>query len=192
MVDLASRAGERRASLLGIGLGLVVVVSLIVVGRADAHSNVIDFRQTCSGHRADGHNHADTIYGSTICAHTPDIFRGLFGPDHIYGYLGNDTLLKGAKGDDVVNGGAGSDRIEGSDGEDRLLGGIHADHIEGGLDGDRIRGGLGRDRIYGQFGNDVIRGNGGADVIDCGEGDQDEAWGGPGNDTFVDCEIRHP
>ncbi|MGH3039411.1 MAG: hypothetical protein ACRDLZ_08405, partial [Gaiellaceae bacterium] len=45
-------------------------------GRAAARPDVIDFRQTCSGHRADGHNHADTIYGSRICRGTRDNFRG--------------------------------------------------------------------------------------------------------------------
>jgi hypothetical protein len=75
MTHLAARADKARVILLGIGVGLVLV-ALIGVGRAAAHPQVIDFRDTCSGHRADGHNHADTIYGSTTCRGTPDTFRG--------------------------------------------------------------------------------------------------------------------
>ncbi len=190
MIGSVSRAGERRATFLGLGICLVVVIALVVVGRASAHPDVIDFRQTCSGHRADGHQHADTIYGSRICADTADTFRGLYGPDRIYGYLGDDKLLKGSKGADRVFGGLGDDWIEGSDGTDRLDGGRGSDHIEGGLDGDQIHGRSGEDKIFGQEGDDVIRGGGRADVIDCGDG-VDEAWGGTGNDTFVNCEVSH-
>jgi Ca2+-binding RTX toxin-like protein len=191
MLDPASRAGKGRGALVrtGVALGLVLL-ALIAAGRAAAHENVIDFRQTCSGHRADGHNHADTIYGSRTCQHTRDTFRGLWGPDRIYGYFGDDILLKGAKGDDFVYGGRGQDWVEGSDGADTLGGGRGADHIEGGLDGDQIRAGGDDDRIYGQEGNDIIRGGPGADLIDCGSG-EDEAWGLGGNDRFTDCEIRH-
>ena len=167
------------------------LVALIGVGRAAAHPQVIDFRDTCSGHRADGHNHADTIYGSTTCRGTRDTFRGLFGPDRIFGFFGDDTLLKGAKGDDLVVGGVGQDWIEGSDGFDTLRGGSNDDHIEGGNDGDRIIGGRGDEDILGQAGNDVIRGGEGADFINCGDGSEDEAWGGVGDDTFVGCERSH-
>ena len=152
MMNPASRAGEGRGTLFGIGIGIgigLVLIGLIVAGRASAHPDVIDFRQTCSGHRADGHNHADIIYGSRICRATPDHFRGLFGPDRIYGYWGSDTLLKGAKGDDFVSGGPGRDWVEGSNGVDTLRGGPQPDHIEGGLDGDRIRGDGGGDKILG-------------------------------------------
>jgi Ca2+-binding RTX toxin-like protein len=189
VVHPVTRAARGRARLLGVSLGLVPI-TLIVAGSAAAHHNVIDFRDTCSGHRADGHNHSDTIYGSRICSDTPDIFRGLFGDDRIFGYRGDDTLLKGSKGDDFVSGGAGSDRIEGSDGVDTLDGGAAADRIEGGPDGDVIFGGPGHDRIFGQSGSDEIHGNPGADDIDCGDGN-DEAWGGGGHDTFVECETIH-
>jgi Ca2+-binding RTX toxin-like protein len=187
MVAETSHADKGRPVLFLVGLGLVLLAT-ILVARADAHPDVIDFRQTCSGHRADGHNHADTIYGSRICANTPDIFRGLFGDDRIFGYLGDDTLLKGSKGDDDVFGGVGDDRVEGSDGADRLVGGPGSDRVEGGSGHDRILGGLGDDRLFGQDGSDNIRGQAGDDFIDCGDGDDDEAWGGAGTDTFVNCD----
>jgi Ca2+-binding RTX toxin-like protein len=189
MAVLASRASRRRVTILGVCVSLVVV-AFIVVAPAFAHPNVIDFRQTCSGHRADGHNHSDTIYGSRICANTPDTFRGLFGDDRIFGYRGDDTLLKGSKGNDSVWGGAGDDRVEGSDGADRLSGGIGADHVEGGSDADWILGGPGDDHLFGNGGNDTVRGGSGDDAIDCGGGD-DEAWGGDGHDTFTNCERTH-
>jgi Ca2+-binding RTX toxin-like protein len=189
MAVLASRAAQSRAALLSIGIG-IVLLALIVVGRASAHLDVIDFRQTCSGHRADGHQHSDTIYGSRTCANTPDTFRGLYGDDRIFGYLGNDTLLKGSKGDDRVWGGVGDDRLEGSDGADRLSGGFGSDRVEGGQGRDWMLGGPGDDELYGQAGADRVHGGEGGDVIDCGDGD-DEAWGGDGNDTFVNCERTH-
>ena len=188
MAVLASRAAQSRAALFGIGIG--IVLALIVVGRASAHLDVIDFRQTCSGHRADGHQHSDTIYGSRTCANTPDTFRGLYGDDRIFGYLGNDTLLKGSKGDDRVWGGVGDDRLEGSDGADRLSGGFGSDRVEGGQGRDWMLGGPGTtsstDSLDGRPRSRRRRG----DVIDCGDGD-DEAWGGDGNDTFVNCERTH-
>ena len=190
MITSATRAGKGRVTLLGVGLAVgLVLVALIVVGRASAHTQVLDFSKTCEGHRADGHNHADTIIGSKVCK-KPDIFRGLWGPDRIYGNLGSDTLLKGAHGDDFVSGGGGKDWIEGNDGADILVGGPSSDHIEGGPDNDRIRGSRGNDKIFGGDGDDVIRGNAGNDTIDCGPG-EDEAWGNSGGDTFVDCEITH-
>ena len=166
MVSSATRSVNGRATILGVALGLVAVIA---AAPAAAHPDVIDFRQTCSGHRADGHHHSDIIYGSRICRNTPDIFRGLFGDDRIFGYLGNDTLLKGSRGDDFVSGGPGNDWVEGSRGNDELRGGAGRDHIDGGDD------------------NDVIRGGPGADVIDCGAGN-DRAWGGGGHDTLLNCE----
>jgi hypothetical protein len=171
-VVFPSCSARKRATVLGIGAALALV-ALVGATAAAAHPNVIDFRRTCSGHRADGHNHADTIYGSRICRNTPDIFRGLFGDDRIFGYLGDDTLLKGSRGDDLVSGGPGNDHVEGSQGNDVLRGGTGKDHIEGGE------------------GNDVIRGGPGDDVIDCGDGD-DRAWGGSGHDTLVNCEGPSP
>lgn len=170
MVVFPNAVVRKRVAGLVAGAGLALV-ALVAVAPATAHTDVIDFRLTCSGHRADGHNHADIIYGSRICRNTPDIFRGLFGDDHIFGYLGDDTLLKGSRGNDVVSGGPGNDRVEGSQGDDVL------------------RGGSGRDQIDGGDGNDVIRGGPGNDVIDCGEGTNDRAWGGPGRDTLVNCET---
>jgi Ca2+-binding RTX toxin-like protein len=191
MIKSAAHTEKARTTLLGAGLAVgLVLLALIVVGRASAHTQVIDFSRTCEGHRADGHQHADTIIGSRICKNTPDIFRGLYGPDRIYGYLGNDILLKGSKGDDLVSGGAGKDWIEGADGADTLSGGRGSDHIEGGADPDKFRGGRGNDQMWGQDGDDLIRGNAGNDIIDCGPG-EDEAWGGPGRDTFANCEITH-
>lgn len=189
MAVLASRVSQWRGPLLGIGIG-VVLVALVVTERASAHTDVIDFRQTCSGHRADGHQHSDTILGSRTCASTPDTFRGLYGDDRIFGYLGNDTLLKGSKGEDRVWGGVGDDRLEGSDGADRLSGGFGSDRVDGGQGGDWMLGGPGEDDLDGQNGDDEVRGGDGDDAIDCGDGD-DEAWGGDGNDTFVNCERSH-
>lgn len=172
MVDFSKRARKGRATPLAVGIGLVLV-ALFAVAPAAAHPDVIDFRLTCSGHRADGHNHSDTIYGSTICRDTPDRFRGLFSDDRIFGYFGDDTLLKGSRGNDFVSGGFGHDRVEGSQGDDEL------------------RGGPGRDSMDGGDGNDAIRGGPGRDTIDCGDGSADRAWGGVGRDTFVNCEWIH-
>lgn len=171
MIDSAGRPGRARATALGVAVGLAVV-ALIGAGRAAAHPDVVDFRFTCSGHRADGHNHSDTMYGSIICPGTRDTFRGLYGDDRIFGFWGDDILLKGSKGDDLVSGGFGADRIEGSDGADEL------------------NGGPGQDDISGGDGNDLVRGGDGPDTINCGDGD-DVAWGGDGNDTFVNCEETH-
>ena len=172
MVSFATRAAHGRAAILGVGI-VLGLVAVIAAAPATAHPDVIDFRQTCSGHRADGHHHADTIYGSRVCRNTPDTFRGLFGDDRIFGYLGGDTLLKGSRGDDFVSGGRGNDRVEGSRGNDEL------------------RGGTGRDQLDGGEDNDIILGGPGNDVINCGEGD-DRAWGGAGHDTLVNCEGNSP
>jgi Ca2+-binding RTX toxin-like protein len=140
-------------------LVIAVVLVLSLAPNASAHFDEQSFASTCAGHTYDGHQHSDRIIGSSICDRA-DLFRGLFGDDELWGNGGADELW-GSMGSDEVRGGPGNDLIYGNEGPDDLFGSTD------------------NDRIYGGDGNDTI---------DCGLGSADQAWGGPGTDTFVNCD----
>ena len=133
-----------------------------------------------------------------------DVITGDDGDDALYGDNGNDDISGGngndfiAGGDGVANylkGNAGNDTIVGSDeGQedpnwkdtvffgDRIEGGDDDDSIDGLGGADIIDGGLGNDRIYGGVHGDWIIG--GPKVIAVPNRDDDEIYGGHGNDLI--------
>jgi Ca2+-binding RTX toxin-like protein len=133
-----------------------------------------------------------------------DIIAGDDGDDALYGDNGNDDISGGngndfiAGGDGVTNylkGNAGNDTIVGSDeGQedpnwkdtvffgDRIEGGDDDDSIDGLGGADIIDGGLGNDRIYGGVHGDWLIG--GPKVIAAPNRDDDEIYGGHGNDLI--------
>jgi len=101
-------------------------------------------------------------------------------------YIGSAWFvdLEGSQSDDLMIAGAGMRAvIRGQGGDDTIC--------SFGPSNDVIYGGPGNDRIFAGPGNDVVFAGPGNDYIDCGPG-YDVAYGGGGNDTFVNCEEIHP
>jgi Ca2+-binding RTX toxin-like protein len=128
-----------------------------------------------------------------------DFLRGRAGNDLLQGRGGNDRM-DGGEGNDRIEGGYGNDTMVGAEGNDTMFGGFGDDFIEGGSGADLISGdgwlpqaGDGNDIILGGTGADSLYGTGGNDWIDTGrDADRDQAYGGPGTDTFVYYEAYTP
>jgi hypothetical protein len=103
------------------------------------------------------------------------------GSDRLFGEGGEDTLL-GQGGDDWLDGGWGDDQCWGGDGRDRLDGDLGADFLHGGYGPDFIRGGDGRDRLF--SGDDWETNQLAVDRL-CGNGGDDEIWGGWDGDACL-------
>ena len=78
-------------------------------------------------------------------------------------YFGSATseLIFGTSGNDIIHGGNGKDCLVGLDGNDTL---------------------------YGDNANDVLIGGNGDDQLFGDRGGKDSCYGGPGNNTFTDCD----
>jgi len=86
----------------------------------------------------------------------------------------NDETLTGTADKDVVVGLQGKDRVPARKGNDIVCGNSAAD---------KLFGAKGRDKMFGGPGGDEITG---------GDGNNDVCFGGPGQDTFKECEEVHP
>ena len=136
--------------------------------------------------------------------HGDDEMRGYDGNDRMYGSFGND-LMVGGSGDDEMYGGHDHDTLLGESGHDRLFGQMGRDLLHGGSGNDRVYGGDhddvviggdGADKLFGLDGDDRLYAgkvdlssylNGGASLkIENGldDNDDDDLYGGEGNDTF--------
>lgn len=112
-----------------------------------------------------------------------DLLIGGPGDDLIEGRDGNDTLDAQAGGMNTVIGGAGDDLIIGGD-NDILRGGTGNDTIVA-FDNNLINGGEGDD-LLGAFGSgNIVLGGEGDDQILIGNGIENRAYGGPGDDLIV-------
>lgn len=93
----------------------------------------------------------------------------------------------------------GDDNINSNDiGDDVVNGGIGTDEIEGGLGKDILNGGDGDDFIFHSHINfinflDSTAHDGSQDIVNCGPGEQDEAWinESEDGDVAINCEIVH-
>lgn len=149
-----------------------------------------------------GTSNNDTLVGTA----GNDCIVALGGQDQISGGAGNDTIFAG-DGDDVVDGGSGNDVIHGGSGQDRLTGGIGTDELNGGEGDDQLfggagadvlRGGSGQDQLRGDDGNDALFGEAGDDNLQGGAGNDsldggglhDVCLGGPGTDSFANCQQQ--
>jgi Ca2+-binding RTX toxin-like protein len=127
--------------------------------------------------------------------------------DEISGGPGNDNIID-VEGDETISGGNGNDFISDNSGQNTLRGDdnqfstdIGDDRVTGGVGEDVIDGGFGTDRLNGRDGNDRISHahesnttpDGRQDFINCGPGDQDEAWINEvqDGDITINCEIVH-
>lgn len=122
-----------------------------------------------------------------------DLLIGGAGNDWIYGYGGNDEL-QGGEGNDRLWAGSGNDLLFGQSGTDQLVGESGDDELQGGAGGDELWGQDGNDRLFGQAGFDFLLGGNGNDYLDGGGFNNVDgawegaaAWGGSGNDQFVNC-----
>jgi Tol biopolymer transport system component len=86
----------------------------------------------------------------------------------------NDETLPGTSDPEVIVGLQGKDRIPARKGNDIVCGNSAAD---------KLFGAKGRDKMFGGPGGDEITG---------GDGNNDVCFGGPGQDTFKECEEVHP
>ncbi len=165
---------------------------------------------TVSGHRTDGSDGNDQIFGSVA----NDRLSGVLGDDTLFGDNGNDTLfggtgsdsISGGRNDDVIFAGEGNDTAVGDNGRDRVFlnqgDDLYIDNAQGGEAGrdtvyagfgdDTIEGGNGDDVFFGDWGNDVINARLGNDLvfggdqfdtISAGEG-QDTVFGGNGRNLI--------
>lgn len=109
----------------------------------------------------------------------------------------NDTFYSYGSGNCVVGGGgndrlfsdrptpgtpAGRSVLVGGDGNDTLTSGADSDWLYGGVGNDTLVGGGGSDWLYGELGNDTLTGGSGNDRCD----------GGPGSNSFSQCETVLP
>lgn len=172
-------------------------------------NNTTYYGTECSD-RIYGNNNANTIYGGpggydylyggdvydTLIIESPcgGFADGRGSANTIIGNSGPDNLRAGSSnnGSDVYGRG-GDDWIYGSGGYDYLKGEGGNDTIYGRQGNDKILGGDGNDRLNGETGSDELEGGNGDDRIDGGtfsnSGDVDVCNGGPGIDTFLNCEI---
>ena len=139
-----------------------------------------------------------------------DSLDGNEGDDRLYGGAGND-LISGNGGNDLLIGGTNDDRIYGAEGNDILIGGVGRDLLDGGVGNDLLIGGnvANQDSIWtslantstfsaatysnpadndlsllallAQWGSTSTRGLLGVVTHD---GDNDDLWGGLGDDDF--------
>jgi hemolysin type calcium-binding protein len=122
-----------------------------------------------------------------------DTIDGLAAADCVFGQQDSDADVFGNTGRDEVRSGSGNDLARGGDGRDEVFGGNGNDRVRGGAGADTLGGADGADVMRGGDQNDTLRGQGGPDNLNCGAGNDDEAFGGPGNDTFAgNCEVVHP
>lgn len=137
------------------------------------------------GNRIEGNTGDDNLFGAS-------------GPDTILGHAGSDKIM-GAPGNDTISGGDDvGDEIDGGTGDDAIWAGEGIDTVRGGLGDDFIDGEDGNDRLFGDDGEDrlvdvdtlfnILHGGVGNDEINCFDnnilGSWDDAFGGPGLDTF--------
>ena len=73
-----------------------------------------------------------------------------------------------------ISGGGGNDQLRGQGGNDRLNGGAGNDYVEGSNGNDRLTGGPGVD---------FFNGNAGDDLFTADDGEQDQIFGGRGDDS---------
>jgi Ca2+-binding RTX toxin-like protein len=85
----------------------------------------------------------------------------------------------GISGDNLIIGTAGPDILSGQNAKDCVVGLAGNDILSGGNGTDVILGGLGDDILFGDNSNDYLDGGPGFDTC----------TGGPGTDTFVNCEV---
>jgi hypothetical protein len=180
----------------------------------DAVGNVITATQTVTAELGDdpsccpagtnvilGTSNNDNITGTSgsdciLARGGQDIVNGGSGNDFISGGDGDD-VLNGQDGNDTIYGGSGQDTINGGNDNDTLFGGDGDDTIHGGSGDDVISGGQGQDRLFGDDGNDNLFGDDGDDTLNGGNGNDhldggglhDTCIGGPGTNTFVNCQI---
>jgi len=120
-------------------------------------------------------NLGDQDFDDTIFHLTLSCGLGLPGSDLLMGGAGDDTIF-GNEHEDTLLGGIGNDSLNGNDGDDVLDGGEGNDALQGGLGDDTLSGGIGADTVYGGGDDDLILGSGSVD--------DDEYFGGEGNDTI--------
>jgi Ca2+-binding RTX toxin-like protein len=132
-----------------------------------------------------GHDGVDHIIGGS----DTDLVTGGAFVDFIYGGGGNDLLI-GAEGDDFIDGGEGADTIVGHLGNDFLVGGpgdeaddIYGDDIENCARRTSAPG-LNDDEIFGGGGNDTLHGCEGLDKIH-GEAGDDRIDGDKDDDVLL-------
>ena len=135
-----------------------------------------------------GTNEADTMLGTA----KDDNMAGADGDDTMFGFARNDQMT-GQLGDDTMSGGSGIDFMVGGVGNDKVSGDSGDDVIEGRTGSDTLKGSSGNDII---FHNDQLRPTFpdlGKDTIDCGSGNNDEAFinVGTDHDTAINCETVH-
>ncbi len=128
----------------------------------------------------------DIIYGYG----GDDSIMGGAGNDELYGGDGNDTVV-GEDGNDLIYGDDGDDQISAGNGIDVAYGGNGNDTMRAGATGGvvhtgqkTLHGGNGNDIIYGGGDNDFLYGDEGDDKIDTRDG-SDQIYGGIGDDYFV-------
>jgi Ca2+-binding RTX toxin-like protein len=92
--------------------------------------------------------------------------------------LAADDALAGA-----VLGGGEDDTLRGSDGGESLVGFGGGDEAWGLAGDDVISSGGGDDELYGGEGHDTLLGGTGRDFIEARDGEWDNVWCGPGDDT---------
>lgn len=158
---------------LAVGMAMLVGV-LAVTGVVISMSNVA-FAKTflCTN--------KTTCFGTddddVMTAITPDVSIVGFGGNDVIttNRVGIINLAQGGHGDDLMTGGTGRDQIEGDDGADKLA------------------GAGGNDLIFANFPVNPTDPDGSKDMVDCGPGDNDEAFINVSvdHDTASGCETVH-
>lgn len=115
-----------------------------------------------------------------------DVIDAKEGDDTLDGRLGDDSLV-GGLGNDLVAGGDGLDTLRGGDGDDVLDGGTGIDYLFADAGNDFLFGGWGSDRLYGGIGNDYLFGGDDNDIL-CGGAGSDALEGGDGADILIDAD----
>jgi Ca2+-binding RTX toxin-like protein len=171
-------------------------------GRGDDDGDDDDDDDDDDDHGDDGHGDGDHPPGHDAPVGGQDLLDGGDGDDRLFGGAGNDDL-EGDVGDDVLHGGSGDDELTGGAGSDRLFGDAGDDLVSGSPGKDFISGGSGNDNLDGGNESDVIKGGPGDDILLGGTmaampdmpdmpdmvHEVDRCFGGPGNDTEVNCEF---
>ncbi len=91
---------------------------------------------------------------------------------------------------DLLNIVTGEGRISGTQDNDLIIGSLSADDIDGKNGDDCVVASGGDDKVAGgkKKGSDILLGGEGNDELD-GDDGIDVCYGGPGTNTFVDCET---